>query len=69
MSFKSLVIIAISLFFCSAAWADEIECESNKVKTCFVDGSAPSCLCVDPAPVTGENPPNEPDEPGVSTGE
>jgi hypothetical protein len=69
MSFKSLVILALALFYCPAAWADEIECQEGKVKTCFVDGSSPSCLCVDPAPAAADNPPNAPDDPGVSTGE
>lgn len=64
---KRLIAIAVgsALLLSSPAlsWADdegEAECPEGKVKTCFMDGHDPSCVCLDPASSTDEVAPQGP---------
>lgn len=40
--------------------ADDVECSDGKVKTCFMDGNNPSCVCLEPASSTEEVAPQGP---------
>ena len=50
MKKATLILLALGLLCVTAkAWADDdVDC-GDRVKTCFMDGAATSCICVDPA--------------------
>ena len=59
-SFKILLGALLILGSPNVSRADDVECPESKVKTCFMDGRDPSCVCLDPASSTEEVAPQGP---------
>ncbi len=60
-SFK-IILAALLLLAPNVSRADDVECPEDKVKTCFMDGHNPSCVCLLPASSTEEVAPSGPNE-------